>query len=202
MIDEPEDNLKKYLNVSAIQQDTDWRKVNTDDFNIEKRFDMHRCRQEDFGTDEKSIQFFESWSGYMIMCPEFVNSEGDELKFSGAKGMTKTRSVTFRVERCSGASHCESEPEIDNYISDISVQTWIIQEQINFQDMYNRPTSKKMDMIDVQTAPFAVKKDHRNLIYHTMSNLQHNTYKTEDSWIWIGDTTRQGNFYTFSKILK
>jgi hypothetical protein len=87
---------------------------------------MHRCKQEDFGSDEQAIKLFQSWTGYMIMCPEVINSEGKELKFNGAKGMMRTSSVTFRVERCSSASYCKTDEEIDEYISDISVQTWII----------------------------------------------------------------------------
>ena len=62
----------------------------------------------------------------MIMCPEMVNKDGKRIKFNGAKGMMKTSSLTFRVERCSKSSKCKSEEEINDYISDISVETWII----------------------------------------------------------------------------
>jgi hypothetical protein len=56
-----------------------------------------------------------------------------------------------------------------------------------------------MDLVDVQSMPYAIHKDHRFLLHHTLSYLQHNSFKTEDSWVWIGDTTKQGNFYTFNK---
>ena len=52
LIDEKESNLAKYLNILAVQQDIDWYKVNTDEFNIETPFHMHRCVQEDFGNDD------------------------------------------------------------------------------------------------------------------------------------------------------
>ena len=105
--------------MTAVQQDIDWYKVNTDEFTIETKFHMHLCKQEDFGTDEQSIKLFKSWTGYMIMCPELVNDEGQELKFNGAKGMMRTSSVTFRVERCSNADYCASDDEIDEYIKDV-----------------------------------------------------------------------------------
>lgn len=199
MIDESEDVLTAHLTVTAVQQDIDWYKVNTDQFNIETYFRMRRCTQDDFGDDALAEKLFASWAGYMIMCPELVNEDGKELTFSGAKGMMRTSSVTFRVEKCRQGSRCRSEQEINEYIQDISVQTWIIQEQINFRDQQGRPTSKKMDLVDVQSLPFSTKKGERQLLHHSTSYLQHNMFSTEDSWIWLGQTTLEGDFYTFSK---
>ena len=71
---------------------------------------------------------FASWKGYMIMCPEVENKDWKKLKLNGAKGMMKTSSITLRVERCNEENFCESDAEIDKYISDISIQTWVIQE--------------------------------------------------------------------------
>ena len=62
----------------------------------------------------------------MIMCPDKVNSNGQSLKFNGAKGMMRTSSLTFRVERCTKESYCKSEEEINEYIEDINVETWVI----------------------------------------------------------------------------
>lgn len=112
----------------------------------------------------------------------------------------RTSAVTFRVEKCSQASHCKSDEEISNYIEDVRVQTWMIQEQINFRNYETRPTSKKMDIIDVQSQPFAVTRGSApSLVQHTISYLQKNDFQTEDSWLWIGLTTHKGNFFTFSK---
>ena len=82
---------------------------------------MHRCKQEDFGKDDLAKKLFASWKGYMIMCPQVENKDGKKLKLDGAKGMMKTSSFTLRVERCSGEDFCESDTEIDKYISDISI---------------------------------------------------------------------------------
>ena len=49
-------------------------------------------------------KFFESWKGYMIMCPEMVNKEGEELFFKDAKGMMNTSSLEFRFEKCNSKS--------------------------------------------------------------------------------------------------
>lgn len=62
------------------------------------------------------------------MCPEPVNKDGKKLTFNGAKGMMRTSSVTFRVEKCHEGSHCKTDKEINEYIKDIRVQTWIIEE--------------------------------------------------------------------------
>ena len=55
------------------------------------------------------------------MCPEKINKDGKELKFNGAKGMMRTSSVTFRVEKCRKSSNCKSDEEINDYIKDITV---------------------------------------------------------------------------------
>ena len=90
--------LAQYLNVSAVQQDINWYKVNTDEFEVETLFKMHRCTLEDFGTDDMAKNFFDSWTGYVIMCPELISSNGKELILNGAKGMMKTSSLTFKVD--------------------------------------------------------------------------------------------------------
>ena len=74
--------------------------------------------------------------------------------FNGAKGMMRTSSVTFRVEKCVTSSRCKSNKEINEYIKDFNVQTWIIQEQINFEKQDERPTTKKMELIDSLSMPF------------------------------------------------
>ena len=100
MIDESQDIFKRHLNVSALQQDIDWYKINTDQFNVETDFNMHRCKQEDFGDDELAKKFFASWTGYMILCTDEVTSDGKFLQLNGAKGMMRTSSIVFRVEKC------------------------------------------------------------------------------------------------------
>lgn len=39
----------------------------------------------------------------------------------------------------------------------------------------------------------------RHSYHHSTSFLHHNIYETEDSWIWIGWTTFEGNFFSFGK---
>ena len=90
---------------------------------------MRRCTQDDFGSDEQSIKYFKEWDGFMILCPKTVNDDGKTLMLNGAKGAMRTSSLTFRVERCHAASHCQSEKQIDDYIHDMIIQTWIVQEQ-------------------------------------------------------------------------
>ena len=44
MIDEPMEIFEQHLKVKAVQQDIDWYKVNTDEFNVESEFHMHLCK--------------------------------------------------------------------------------------------------------------------------------------------------------------
>lgn len=116
-----------HVNVTAIQQDLDWYKFGTDGFKTEKTFSMHRCEQADFGDDELDKKFFESWTGFMILCPDMKNDLDQELLLEGFKGSMKTSSVTFRVQKCATHSHCDTEESTHRIIRDLNVQMWIIQ---------------------------------------------------------------------------
>lgn len=59
-----------------------------------------------------------------------------------------------------------------------------------------------MALIDAQTSPYATKKEDRKLLHHTLSYLQHNSFKTEDSWVWLGSITYDSNFFTYFKSIQ
>lgn len=60
-----------------------------------------------------------------------------------------------------------------------------------------RPTTKKMEIVDMQSAPLLSTNDEQYLLHQSVSFLQLNSFKTEDSWILFGDTTEFGTFYQF-----
>ena len=106
---------------------------------------MKPCTNEDFGTDEASTKYYQSWNGFMLMCPAAVNKEGKKLTLNGAWGMNQTSRIQFRVDRCTDPDNlgkCESDTEIDKLLRDMQIQTWIVTEHINFNNMDKKPVSK------------------------------------------------------------
>lgn len=65
------EDFKQYVTPSAIQIDTDWNKIGTDDFIKETPFETKPCTLEDFGDD--AADYFYSWNGFMLLCPSPKN---------------------------------------------------------------------------------------------------------------------------------
>ena len=57
-----------------------------------------------------------------------------------------SKNFGFYVKRCMNKPNCKTKPEIDKYVSDISIEGWNIQESINF-NIYDseKPVYKVMD---------------------------------------------------------
>ena len=93
------DELKKYINTTAVQIDTNWN-LKGNNFMNETNFEMKPCTLQDFGEDEVSAKYFYSWNGFMLLCPKTQSEEGKELSLFGAWGMNETSRIQFRVDRC------------------------------------------------------------------------------------------------------
>ena len=138
----PFDKLKKYIDVGAFQIDTDWNLAGSNFRNV-TNFKMRPCQLDDFGNSSLTDKYFYSWNGFIILCPEKTNSDGKNLTLNGAWGMNQTKSLEFRVERCSDEQgSCESDENIDSFLRDLRIQTWIIQEHIDFRKIDKVPVSK------------------------------------------------------------
>lgn len=47
---------------------------------------MRPCKPEDFGETDVAKDFFYSWNGFTILCPETTNSDGKTMTLNGAWG--------------------------------------------------------------------------------------------------------------------
>lgn len=55
----------------------------------------------------------------------------------------ESKSFTFTIKRCNPKkSDCASEKEIDEFISDIQVDSWSKNEELDFNEFEKRPTFK------------------------------------------------------------
>lgn len=66
------------------------------------------------------------------------------------------------------------------------IQTWIIQEHIDFRKIGKLPVSKQMTIVDQSNQPFGLKNDEKKTYFEATALMQKNTYNTFDSWFSVG----------------
>lgn len=99
---------------------------------------------EDFGTDKASAGYYYSWNGFTLLCPDKVNEEGKTLMLNGSWGMNQTSKIEFRVNRCRSNQEitCESDENINKFLRDMKIQSWILHDNIDFRKYEGKPVSK------------------------------------------------------------
>ena len=103
---------------------------------------MRPCKLEDFGDTTVAADYYYSWNGFTLLCPETKNLEGKILTLNGAWGFNQTSKIEFRVNRCQKEFHnCDSEEYIDAVLRDMMIQTWIVHDHIDFRLYNSRPVS-------------------------------------------------------------
>jgi len=79
----------------------------------------------------------------MILCPETTNVDGKTLMLDGAWGFNKTSKIEFRVNRCQKEFHdCDTEENIDAMLRDMKIQSWIVNDHIDFRKYDSKPVSQ------------------------------------------------------------
>jgi len=112
-----------------------WEKSNPYTF---IKYPSRECQVRDFGQDQKSVKFFNSWKGFYMLCPDVnqVNatkkyrSQEQPLYLDGVLGGMQAESVQFSIERCKNTTenknHCHSVEDIDEYMQVMTVDYWTI----------------------------------------------------------------------------
>lgn len=83
-----------------------------------------------------------------MVCPDIP--EGEELIFKGGLGNMVTKNLRLTVQKCSnstrlpGEERCHSVEAIDEYISDVQVDAWVIQEMVDFKKYHTKPVFRTM----------------------------------------------------------
>ena len=81
---------------------------------IYKNISAKNCTLEDFGGNQESIDIFNLWNGYSMVCPDFSNGLDDFVLEGDADSMI-TQNFILNFDRCntSTRSDCKSDAEID-----------------------------------------------------------------------------------------
>lgn len=149
-----EKELSRYLNISYAQIFEDWQnnpENPTDQAVVRKSryIAARQCTKDDFGSDNHTNQFFNSWSGFNLFCPNLDNDRESMILFNEL-GADVTSYVQFQIEKCIGKTKsgdtCHTEPEINEFLKDVSIEGWTIEERLNLEEGVHEPTFKSMQL--------------------------------------------------------
>ena len=108
-----------------------------------------QCSQEYFGNSSQARELFESWRGFSLICPDLDAHE--MIKLQNTHGDMFNKHFSFRVERCvnstANGNNCHSDEMIDQYISDASINGWVLQNNLVMRDkMHHNPIYKSQKL--------------------------------------------------------
>ena len=146
-----------------------------------------QCTKEDFlkGASEnpQAAEYFDTWEGYSLICPDY-----DEFELLGNTASMIQSYFTFEIKKCDPAKQalkgldCATDTEIDDFYYDIQVDTWALQEKMNFLE-YGGKTKKPVFLMNdlYMTNVLNAQNTAFNLFY-----LRLNVINTKDEFFYIG----------------
>jgi hypothetical protein len=112
-------------------------------------YPTRRCVPDDFvGLDYQKEEAHAIWNGIMILCPDKDEAAAQglpELSLLGDPAAMEANAILFDVRRCMGEG-CA--PDLENYIKDIQIDSWIVFKKMNFTDRLAEPTFTVQDVYD------------------------------------------------------
>ena len=89
-----------------------------------------------------------------------------------------SKNVEVNFKKCSGAG-CETDANMDAWLSDLHIQTWIIEEKIDFLDYIDKPT--RVTQRRLAAGSFA-ETIHGKVIPVMQLDILRNEFYMEDDW--------------------
>ena len=83
------------------------------------------CIREDFGSHSKGDEILTDWEGYSLICPDLSSLDGGTWMFTGDASSFISERGEFVIERCKEESYCKNDEEINKFVSDLQVDTWV-----------------------------------------------------------------------------
>lgn len=183
------DNITRYFTVNYVQNINNY----TSQEFVSIKYPVKQCDQADFGTSNVSKALFDSWSGYTLVCADL--QEGQKLEFLGDPSSIYSMHVGVVFEKCQ--QDCADDMEA--WLQDVQVDTWTLQEKIDFGDYENRPTNLIQQRLNSNI--FAETLNGKTIPLQHMDIVK-NEFETEDDFFQIGQLTREGHFFTIDNSLQ
>ena len=147
------EKMKKYISIKYKYVNVDWNVSPNGKF-THKYFPARDCKKEDFGTADMVDGWFKSWEGFSMICPDFENSglKDNTWHFKGGISSFEINRGEFVIERCKndpdkGIDYCESDENINKFVYDLAIDTWVLYEKINVELYGQKPIQKISDIV-------------------------------------------------------
>ena len=193
-LDHPE--IERYVDIYFESVYLNWYKPEHDGRYDRKRIKARPCRVEDFGDTEVTKAYFHVWDGFSAVCPDIPRDE--TVLLEGDLGSMISQNLHFRITRCNSRDHpgvqCKSKEEIDDFIRDITVDTWALFEKMDFNAYDRKPVFTLMEnfgtyLLDPEVGP------------NVMLLLRKHSLETEDSYMRLGQLSEEGTFFQIARTL-
>lgn len=101
--------------------------------------------------------------------------------------------LQFSIRRCNrherhGKRPCKPDHEIDEYIKDIQVDSWVIQQRIDFSMYDIKPIKTGMQLLDTHVL-------NNDYTAENVMTIRKHSIITEDDLLQLGQITRDDTFY-------
>jgi hypothetical protein len=102
----------------------------------------------------EQIKYFREWDGWSLLCPDIPDGAGFEVYCD--TGCTEISSFVLSARKCNNNTLrlyapywepvCAPMEEIDQYVRNVSVETWLIGSKIDFSKRGRRPTFSSQNL--------------------------------------------------------
>jgi hypothetical protein len=179
------DSIKGYFTVKYVQQRNDWYKLEFPEEDIP----VKQCTQEDFGTTEEQKKLFAAWDGFVLVCPDLP--EGKSLEFYNDAAAMISSSVAVKFEKCDPKKE-KCADNMDEWLQDVQIDTWVVEDLINYLDYVERPTTSVMRRLNVRIFGETLINE---VIPSQYMELAKHEFFMEDDWFQIGQITKEGSYF-------
>ena len=80
-----------------------------------------------------------------MLCPDIP--KGDGLMLQGTPASMITKNFSFSVKKCKNRKTCKPEHEINKWIEDVQVDSWVVQQNMDFEEYDGDPIFYNMKYI-------------------------------------------------------
>lgn len=173
----------KHIEIKYHQIETDWNLYPDPSYKKKTEIKARLCTAEDFGTSRESQQYWKSWQGFYLICPETF-----DLTLLGNTASIKVKHVSFEIDRCDSSKRtCASDSDITDYLEDLNVEAWALQEKMDFS-LYNGKEKPIFNTMEIFTSDL-MNSYLQNIIPEQTFYISRNSIYTIDDLFTLGAYT-------------
>lgn len=122
----------RYVDIKYVHYSKDYNLKPDPSWQVKTEVAARQCELKDFMKfpDNAVVakEHFEAWKGYSILCPD-----SDDFNLLGNSASMLQKYFSLEISKCDPAKRsCATDAEIEAFYEDIQVDSWAVQEKMNF----------------------------------------------------------------------